>query len=99
MSFRADANVAETVSQLARQCVALAKNKFEQQLDFGLDSLKLVDQQLQQFHEMVRLERPTQDELAGFSQLYGAYLGEVIRLAHGGEWGLCELADHSQETA
>ena len=99
MSFRADPEIGKIVLGLARQAATVSKQKFGERLDFSLRSIKLLDNQLQQFHEMVIVERPTDKELSGFAQLYGAYLGEVIRLAHGGEWGICDLADQSQETA
>jgi hypothetical protein len=35
--------------------------------------------------------RPSDDMVMTFAKMFGSYIGEVLRLNHGGEWGMVTL--------
>jgi hypothetical protein len=80
------------VQELAAACVRFVATKYKVALDFSPDTLSLVDQYARDSREMSAVEDPQQAEERLVSAMpilegaIGAYLGEVIRRAHGGIW-------------
>lgn len=73
----------ERVAELAEACVRYVAARYGVKLDFSPDTLSFVDQWVRDARE----ELPRRPELADLVQVSaGAYLGEVIRLAFGGNW-------------
>lgn len=71
------------VAELAAACVRFVATKYGVPLDFGPDTLSLLDQYVRD----ARPEIGVKPESIGLLQAsIGAYLGEVIRRAHGGMW-------------
>ncbi|HEX7664177.1 MAG TPA: hypothetical protein VF407_06700 [Polyangiaceae bacterium] len=70
------------VQELAAACVRFVATKYKVALDFSPDTLSLVDQYV---HD-ARTEGITAETLPVVEGAAGAYLGEVIRRAHGGIW-------------
>lgn len=68
--------------ELAAACVRFVATKYKVALDFSPDTLSLVDQYVQD----ARKEGVTAETLPVVEGAVGAYLGEVIRRAHGGFW-------------
>jgi hypothetical protein len=80
------------VQELAAACVRFVATKYKVPLDFTPDTLSLVDQYARDTREPSAAENIEQAEerLARAMPIVegaiGAYLGEVIRRAHGGIW-------------
>ena len=71
------------VAELSAACVRFVATKYGVALDFGPDTLSLLDQYVRD----ARPEIAVKPESIGLLQAsIGAYLGEVIRRAHGGMW-------------
>ncbi|MEO7109772.1 MAG: hypothetical protein ABI183_05000 [Polyangiaceae bacterium] len=82
----------EQVQELAAACVRFVATKYKVALDFTPDTLSLVDQYARDSRDSSAAEDPQQAEERLVSAMpilegaIGAYLGEVIRRAHGGIW-------------
>ncbi len=80
------------VQELAAACVRFVATKYKVALDFTPDTLSLVDQYVRDTREPTAAENIEQAEerlaraLPIVEGAVGAYLGEVIRRAHGGIW-------------
>jgi hypothetical protein len=80
------------VQELAAACVRFVATKYKVALDFTPDTLSLVDQYARDSRDASAAEDPQQAEERLVSAMpilegaIGAYLGEVIRRAHGGIW-------------
>jgi hypothetical protein len=66
---------------IAEQCVTLVADQFDRQLDWTLDSLEVLDE------VCAALEPLAEERLELWWKLVGAYTGEVLIGAYGGEWG------------
>jgi hypothetical protein len=64
----------------AHAAVEVARNEFEQQLDFTADSINSLDEIL------VLLSESPEIDLDYESRLWGSYLGEVLRRRYAGTW-------------
>jgi len=79
------------VAELAAACVRFVAARYGVELDFAPDTLSFVDQWVRD----ARAEAAGRPEVAPLVQAAaGAYLGEVIRRAFGGEWVVG--ADHAE---
>jgi len=80
------------VQELAAACVRFVATKYKVALDFTPDTLSLVDQYARDTREASAAEDIEQAEMRLARAMpivegaIGAYLGEVIRRAHGGIW-------------
>ncbi len=76
--------LAELMQQSAEDAKNFAKQEFDIELDGSVDSLERVDQLISK----TSLKIKSEDEKAIFtiSTILGAYVGEIFRLNHGGEW-------------
>jgi hypothetical protein len=80
------------VQELAAACVRFVATKYKVPLDFTPDTLSLVDQYVRDTREPSAAEKIDNPEerlaraLPIVEGAIGAYLGEVIRRAHGGIW-------------
>jgi hypothetical protein len=66
---------------IAEQCVTLVADQFDRRLDWTLDSLEVLDE------VCAALEPLAGERLELWWKLVGAYTGEVLIGAYGGEWG------------
>jgi hypothetical protein len=71
------------VAELAAACVRFVSMRYGVPLDFTPDTLSLVDQYVKDARAEVAVRPETVALLQG---AIGAYLGEVVRRAFGGEW-------------
>jgi hypothetical protein len=80
------------VQELAAACVRFVATKYKVPLDFSPDTLSLVDQYARDTRKVSAAEdlEQAEERLARAMPIVegaiGAYLGEVIRRAHGGIW-------------
>lgn len=76
------------VAELAAACVRFVASKYGVALDFGPDTLSLVDQYVREARAELetKSEGDRQGHLLLLQASIGAYLGEVIRRAHRGLW-------------
>lgn len=94
-TFKADAQIVETVEAYALDAVDLASQNFGVKLDWSENSIQKVEQMLARLHVEMSNARPTEDTIWSFAKLFGSYIGEVIRRHHGGEWGSMALDGQS----
>lgn len=80
-----DTKLAEDMEANARNAVELAKTRFQATLDFGIDSLQVLETLFDRV-EYAMPEPESSETLGLLTRLLGSYLGEVIRRKHGGEW-------------
>jgi hypothetical protein len=62
-------------------------------LDFSEASVRDVESILAKMHEEMSSARPSEEDMWAFAKIYGSYIGEVMRRAHGGTWGVATLGD------
>jgi hypothetical protein len=84
---------AQLMAEYAQDAVDTARDKFQIDLDYSLESVEMLDIILQaQFDAMptgwtlLYRRRPSKRKLRTWSKMWGGYLGEVIRRAWGGQW-------------
>jgi hypothetical protein len=71
------------VAELFASCVRFVGAKYKIALDFSPDTLSVVDQYVRDAREDLKIKPEALDLLQA---TIGAYLGEVLRRAFGGEW-------------
>ena len=71
------------VAELAAACVRFVATRYAVMLDFTPETLSLVDQYVAEARAEIAVKPQTLELVQGAA---GAYLGEVVRLALGGEW-------------
>jgi hypothetical protein len=86
--FRADPYISEVALAYALEAVELSTSQFCLALDFTEESIASLEQALCRLHDSFARTRPQEDRIWTFAKTFGSYLGEVLRRAHGGEWGL-----------
>lgn len=94
-----DDRLQEDVKSLAQSAVAHAQQQFNFRLDFTPGSIQFVEQILGTIYHQVphsrvsRLFKPRTafEELARIANVYGAYIGEVLRQLCGGVWETTEV--------
>lgn len=84
---------ADLMAEYASDAVETARDKFQIDLDYSLESIDLLDVILQsQFTatptgwQLLYRLRPSKRKLRTLSKMWGGYLGEVVRRQWGGQW-------------
>jgi hypothetical protein len=89
-SMTPDAKLAGVIVAQAQGAVKTAKLKWQESLDFTQDSLEGVERILGKIHNAGLYgsgsAKPSEEELAVLSKMWGTYIGEVIRRHYGGQW-------------
>jgi hypothetical protein len=80
-----DTKLAEDMEGHARHAVELAKTRFQATLDYGTDSLQVLETLFDRV-EYAMPDPEAKETIGLLTRLWGSYLGEVIRRRHGGEW-------------
>jgi hypothetical protein len=80
-----DPKLAEDMEANARNAVELAETRFQATLDYGIDSLQVLES-LCDRREYAMPDAESKETIGLLTRLWGSYLGEVIRRKHGGEW-------------
>jgi hypothetical protein len=85
--------VREIMEAYSLDAVDYARDRFGIDLDFSPESVRLVEQIAAQLYDarprgLSKLVRkgPTDEMVETFAKMLGAYVGEVYRRTHGGEW-------------
>ena len=81
------------MAEYAQDAVDMARDKFQIDLDYSLESIELLNIILQSLFDamptgwqLLYRRRPTKRKLRTLSKTWGGYLGEVIRREWGGQW-------------
>ena len=80
-----DTKLAEDMEAHARHAVELAKTRFQATLDYGTESLQVLETLFDRV-EYAMPDPESKETLGLLTRLWGSYLGEVIRRRHGGDW-------------
>jgi hypothetical protein len=91
-----EAALQEKMRACAEWAVEYARSVFEIELDYSEASLQQLEQMLSVLYKdrsrgwLARWLRPgpTEEEVRQVALLLGAYIGEVIRRRHGGQWAI-----------
>ena len=71
----------------AKDAVDAAKRSFQEELDYSESSIRILEKIVGRQHdEYIQGNKPSDQQLDAFCKMWGAYLGEVMRRHHGGEW-------------
>lgn len=88
----ADGELANWIVAQVHTAVLTGAVKFDVDLDFSLASVEAVEQILAHLHDVSAKAAPGQGATAahidGAVKIWGPYVGEVLRRAHGGDWTL-----------
>ncbi|NHZ77961.1 hypothetical protein F2P44_01400 [Massilia sp. CCM 8695] len=92
-AFVPDAAVQRAASAYAAQAVATARDQFGIKLDGSDASMVQLEAVLARAHTSyaAKSPRPSDEQVMAVARMYGSYLGEVVRLKHGGVWGMAPL--------
>lgn len=92
---RGKENLNDTMASRAADAVAHAAEVMGKRLDYSVESLWLIDEILTQFHEDLPRgvlkwlgRRANGEEVGAVCEMYGGYIGEIMRTQIGGEWQL-----------
>ena len=88
MDFVEDTRYQQIAEAYALDAVDFARDNLQLQLDWTDASIETLESILDRFHREVVKARPTDEQIVGFSKMWGSYLGEVFRKNHGATWGL-----------
>lgn len=91
--FSADAQVQREAVPMAREAVQFAWRRYDIALDGTEASIEQVEQTLARLSEAYASvePKPSDEEVMTFAQRFGAYVGEIYRQNHGGDWGWVRL--------
>jgi hypothetical protein len=81
------ANTDEMMKHFASEAALWVKQDKGIELDYSLDSIKVIEEQLAQLSKTVDKANP-QPGMRGQAVGYGAYIGEVLRRKDGGSWAV-----------
>jgi hypothetical protein len=84
LETRAFPDLGAMMEGYAQAAVEVARNDFQQKLDFTADSINALDEIL------VLLSESPEIDLDYESRLWGSYLGEVLRLRYAGSWEMTQ---------
>ncbi|MDQ1921899.1 hypothetical protein [Massilia pseudoviolaceinigra] len=91
--FVPDAAVQRAATAYAAQAVATARDQFGIKLDGTDASMVQLEAVLARAHTSyaAKSPRPSEEQVMAVARMYGSYLGEVVRVKHGGTWGMATL--------
>jgi hypothetical protein len=89
-SMTTDAKLAGSLVAQLQSAVHTGKLKWQETLDLTTDSLDGLERILSKVHNTVKFgaaeARPSDEQIAQMTKLWGVYTGEVIRRFYGGQW-------------
>ena len=88
MQFAEDARYQQIAEAYAQDAVDFAQSNLSIRLDWSDTSIEMLESILDRFHSELARARPTDEQIAGYSKMWGSYLGEVYRKNYGAVWGL-----------
>ncbi|MEM1208098.1 MAG: hypothetical protein AAGI54_02410 [Planctomycetota bacterium] len=82
----ADLPFPEQMQRFADEAVSIASDTWDAHFDYTDESIIEVETTLEHLHVMYKENRLPENQLNGAAVMNGAYIGELIRRNHGGEW-------------
>lgn len=86
-NYRPDPDLQKHATHSADLCVKFIRHKFGREADYSEAFIPEVENILQLLHLSMASERPSDDDIGFFCNMFGSYLGETYRRHRGGEWG------------
>ncbi|TXK77675.1 hypothetical protein FU659_22295 [Paenibacillus sp. N3.4] len=91
----------DMMAAYSEDAVELA-GKMGLQLDFSEESLKIIDEILERYHQgipkgikKIFSKGPSEDQIIQMSKIWGGYVGEVFRRNLGGYWEMSKKIDNA----
>lgn len=76
----------QLMADSAKDAVSTSRDMFEVNLDYSADSIELVDSLLLAFIDKYKDQALEDNAVFTLCNIYGAYIGEVMRSLIGGKW-------------
>src|ERR1700733_9589347 len=95
MKFSEDPRYQTIAEAYALDAVDYARTTMQLTLDCSDPSIQVLESIFDVFHRDLAKAKPTDDQVAEFSRMWGSYLGEVYRKNHGATWGRVTCGDQS----
>ena len=95
MEFSEDARYQAMAEAYALDAIDYARDNMKLTLDWSGRSIEVLESILDVFHRELAKAKPTDEQVAEFSRMWGSYLGEVYRKNHGATWGRIAHGDQS----
>lgn len=87
MVFEADDQLQANARKWANQFVQFAEAEYDIELNFSLQSIKYLDELVDDLHATFVAESPPEEEIFPVARALGSYVAEVYRIFNGGKWG------------
>ena len=91
--FEADTNLQTNARKWAEEFVIFANDNYEVELDFSNQSIKYLDDIVEDLHKTYVEESPAEELIVPVARALGSYVAEVYRTFNGGIWGWATLED------
>ena len=91
--FEADDGLQANARKWAEEFVTFANDKYEVDLDFSNQSIKYLDDIVEDLHQIYTKENPDDELIVPIARALGCYVAEVYRIFNGGDWGWVTLED------
>ena len=88
----------DTMAAYAQGAVNFVQSSLHQRLDFSEDSIKTVEEILGRYQSELPRASPTPETIDLVCNIFGAYIGEVMRRNVGGEWVLDDRLTPGSQT-
>lgn len=87
MVFEADDQLQANARKWATEFVQFAEATYDIELNFSLQSIKFLDEMVDDLHATFVEESPSEEEVFPLARALGSYIAEVYRIFNGGKWG------------
>lgn len=86
-TFEADENLQNNARKWAEEFIRFAADKYDIELDYSRQSIKYLDDIVDDLHATYVNESPPDEQVMPISRGLGCYVAEVYRIFNGGKWG------------
>lgn len=86
-TFEADKKLQDNARKWAEEFVRFAAGKYDVELNFSRQSIKYLDEIVDDLHATVVEESPPDEQVTPIARGLGSYVAEVYRIFNGGKWG------------
>jgi catabolite regulation protein CreA len=93
INFNEDPKIEEIMLNYAHHAIATAKKHFGINLDWSDNSIKNVELILENLHETAKADKPSEEDIYTFAQIFGSYVGQVFKRNHNAEWGTVTIGN------
>jgi hypothetical protein len=95
MSFTPDDKIQKIAEAYSLDACDFLTDHFNAKLDWSDSSVQQIESVLDTFHKDIANAKPTDEQIMGFSKMFGSYIGEVYRKNHGATWGIVHMNGES----